>query len=354
MRGMTLQDPTDREPAAGERTGEVRIPVRIEPPTEPAAEPVAGRRGLNKGKLWAWAKLLVGAGIVGALIWKVGAAGFVEGFRVIDAGELLAALLIGLATTVLSAWRWCLVAHRLGLRLPLGRAVADYYRALFLNAVLPAGVLGDVHRAVRHGRDEGDVGAGVRAVVLERTAGQAVVVVAGCVVLLAGPTIAPARDIGLAVLIVASLVVFGYLAMRRWTGPDSRWRRTLDDVRHGLLARDAWPAVAVLSTAVLAGHITLFVIAAHAAGADLPAGQLVPLVIVSLLAMGLPVNVGGWGPREGATVLMFAAAGLGAAQGLTTAVVYGLLGLVASLPGALMLVRRRAERGQGRRQEVTA
>jgi hypothetical protein len=47
---------------------------------------------------------------------------------------------------------------------------------------------------------------------------------------------------------------------------------------------------------------------------------------------------------------MFAAAGFGAAQGLTTAVVYGLLGLVASLPGALMLVRRRQER----RQEVTA
>jgi uncharacterized membrane protein YbhN (UPF0104 family) len=122
-----------------------------------------------------------------------------------------------------------------------------------------------------------------------------------------------------------------------------------------LLARDAWPAVAVLSAAVLAGHITLFVVAAHAAGADAPAGKLVPIVIVALLAMGLPVNVGGWGPREGATVLMFAAAGFGAAQGLTTAVVYGLLGLVASLPGAVMLIRRRSpERRQARRGEVTA
>jgi glycosyltransferase 2 family protein len=313
-------------------------------------------RGLNKQKLWAWAKILIGVGIVVALVWKVGAGGFVQGFRVIDVGEVFAALVIGLGTTVLSAWRWCLVAHRLGLRLPLGRAVADYYQALFLNAVLPAGVLGDVNRAVQHGRSEGDVGAGVRAVVLERAAGQAVVIVAGVAVLLAGPSIAPARDIGLAVLIVASLFVFGYLALRRFTGPDSRWRRTLDDVRHGLLARDAWPAVAVLSAAVFAGHITMFVIAAHAAGADVPAGELVPLVIVALLAMGLPLNVGGWGPREGATVLMFAAAGLGAAQGLTTAVVYGLLGFVASLPGALMLVRQRQRRGrrQERRGVVTA
>jgi glycosyltransferase 2 family protein len=338
MRGLTME----RE--VGLTEGKVGPLIEQSPP----------KRGWSRKKLWAWAKILVGVGIVGALVWKVGAGGFIEGFRVIGPGQILAALFIGLGTTVLSAWRWCLVAHRLGLRLPLGRAVGDYYQALFLNAVLPAGVLGDVNRAVQHGRQEGDVGAGVRAVVLERTAGQAVVAIAGAVVLLAGPTIAPARDIGVAVLIVASLFVFGYLAMRRWTGPDSRWRRTLDDIRDGLLAREAWPAVSLLSAAVLAGHVTLFVIAARAAGTDAPAGVLVPLVLVSLLAMGLPVNVGGWGPREGATVLMFAAAGLGAAHGLTTAVVYGLLGLVASLPGAVMLVRRPQERRQERRGEVTA
>jgi uncharacterized membrane protein YbhN (UPF0104 family) len=346
MRSMTLEDPAERELIGGTEVAEVARPV----PDEPAP----ARRGFDTGKLWAWAKLLIGAGIVGALIWKLGAGGFIEGFRVIGAGEILAALGIGFGTTVLSAWRWRLVAHRLGLELPMRRAVTDYYRALFLNAVLPAGVLGDVNRAVQHGRESGDVGAGVRAVVLERTAGQAVVVIAGVVVLLGGSTIAPARDIGLAVLIVASLVVFAYLAMRRWIGPDSRWRRTLDDISHGLLARDAWPAVALLSAAVLAGHISLFVVAAHAAGTDAPAGKLVPIVIVALLAMGLPVNVGGWGPREGVTVLMFAAAGFGAAQGLTTAVVYGLLGLVASLPGALMLIRRSPRRRQARRGEVTA
>lgn len=299
-----------------------------------APEPVARKRS---GKLWAWLKLGIGVAIVGALMWKLGTGGFVAGLRVIDVADLVAALGIGLATTVLCAWRWCLVARRLGLRLPLGRAVADYYRALFLNAVLPAGVLGDVQRAVTHGKEEGDVGAGVRAVVLERMAGQAVVVVAGVVVLLAGP----ARDIGLAVMAGVAVLVLAYLVARRSIGTGSRWRRTMDDVRNGLLARDAWPGVALLSALALAGHITLFLIAMKAAGATQSPEQLLPIVVVALLAMGLPVNVGGWGPREGVTALMFAAAGLGAAQGLTAAVAYGLLGLVASLPGALMLVRRR-------------
>ncbi|GAB1513529.1 lysylphosphatidylglycerol synthase transmembrane domain-containing protein [Actinophytocola sp. KF-1] len=305
------------------------------PEREAAVEEKPVRAGA--GKLWAWLKLAVGAGIVVALVWKLGTGGFVAGLRVIDAADLLAALVIGLATTVLCAWRWCLVARRLGLRLPLGKAVADYYRALFLNAVLPAGVLGDVQRAVEHGREEGDVGAGVRAVVLERMAGQAVVIAAGAVVLLAGP----ARGAGLAIVAGVAVLALGYLVARRWIGTTSRWRRTVDDIRNGLLARDAWPGVALLSALALAGHVTLFLIAMKAAGATQSPEQLLPIVVVALLAMGLPVNVGGWGPREGVTALMFAAAGLGAAQGLTAAVAYGLLGLVASLPGALMLVRRR-------------
>lgn len=286
------------------------------------------------GKFWNWVKLAAGLAIVGALVWKLGGGGFVDGFRVLDGRDVLAALLIGLATTVLAAWRWVLVARRLGLRLSLGRAVTDYYRALFLNAVLPAGVLGDVQRAVTHGKEEGDVGAGVRAVVLERMAGQAVVMVAGVAVLLASP----ARDVGLVLVAALGVLVLAYLAARRWVGVGSRWRRTIDDVRDGLLARDAWPSVAMLSAAALTGHVTLFMFAMRAAGATQPLEQLLPIVIVALLAMGLPLNVGGWGPREGVTALMFGAAGLGAAQGLTAAVAYGLLGLVASLPGALTLV----------------
>jgi hypothetical protein len=80
------------------------------------------------------------------------------------------------------------VARGLGLRLSMRSAMADYYKALFLNAALPGGVLGDVDRAVHHGRGEGDVGRSVRAVVLERTAGQIVLVSVGLVVLLTVPS----------------------------------------------------------------------------------------------------------------------------------------------------------------------
>ena len=56
-----------------------------------------------------------------------------------------------------------------------------------------------------------------------------------------------------------------------------------------------------------------------------------------MLAMTLP-SIAGWGPREGVTAWVFAAAGLGASAGAATAVTYGVMVLAASLPGALVLV----------------
>ena len=70
---------------------------------------------------------------------------------------------------------------------------------------------------------------------------------------------------------------------------------------------------------------------------------MLPLALLVMLAMVLP-SVAGWGPREGATAWVFAAAGLGAEQGVATAVVYGVMVLVASLPGAAFLVVARFRR----------
>ncbi len=302
-------------------------------------------------RLFAWLRVLGAFAILGVLVWQLGSAAFLDGLGRISAPGVLAALLIGFATTLFSAGRWQIVATRLGLRLSLRTAVADYYRALFLNGVLPAGVLGDVHRAVQHGRDSGDVPRGVRAVVLERTAGQLVLITSAVTVVLVTPDVVPGafREVvtvtGIVVVLAAiAAIVAGRLFGGRWIHGESKVRRgfavALADLRLGLFTRETWPGVGFLSVATLAGHLALFVVAARVAGVAAPVGQLVPLMILALLAMGLPLNVGGFGPREGVCALLFGAAGLGAAQGVTVAVVYGVLTLVASLPGAGVLLVR--------------
>jgi glycosyltransferase 2 family protein len=49
-------------------------------------------------------------------------------------------------------------------------------------------------------------------------------------------------------------------------------------------------------------------------------------------------SIGGWGPREGVTAWAFGAGGLGAHRGVSTAVVYGVMVFVATLPGAVVLM----------------
>ncbi|MEP6762035.1 MAG: lysylphosphatidylglycerol synthase transmembrane domain-containing protein [Sporichthyaceae bacterium] len=301
--------------------------------------------------LWAWARVLGGAAILALLVWRLGTGPFLDGVRTIDGWSLAAAAGIAVLTTVCSAWRWCLVARGLGVGLPLTMAIAAYYRSQFLNTMLPGGVLGDVHRGVRHGRGVDDVGRGLRAVAWERSAGQVVQVVLTMLVLLALPS--PVRS---SMPVLSAAVVAGALgavllsrALPR-SGP-SRWARTLRaagaDIRNGLLAPRAWPGIVLASAVVVGGHTATFLIAARTAGSTASPARMLPLALLVLLATGVPTNVAGWGPREGAAAWAFGAAGLGVGQGVATAVVYGVMGIVASLPGAVVLVAVWLHRDRG-------
>ncbi len=327
------------------------------PPTglSPTGLPPTGPGAPMPRAFRAWIGPLGGMGILAFLLWRLGTGPFLDGLRLIDGWALAAALGIGVLTTVCCAWRWSLVAGGLGVRLPLRTAVAGCYRSVFLNATLPGGVLGDVHRAVRHGRDVGDVGRGIRAVVWERTAGQLVQLATAVIVLFAFPS--PVRAYMPAVTAAAVAGLFGAVlvslalqrsdptrwAQMRWVR--TRWARALrtakTDIRDGLLARRNWPRIVLASAVVVSGHLATFLIAARTAGSIAPLSHLVPLTLLALLAMGLPANVGGFGPREGVAAWAFGAAGLTAEQGVATAVVYGALVLVSSLPGAAILVLRR-------------
>ena len=233
------------------------------------------------------------------------------------------------------------MAGGLGVDLPLPAAVAAYYRALFLNVTLPGGIVGDVHRGVSHGRDVSDVGRALRAVAWERFAGQVVQVVLTLVVLLALPSPVHSSMPLVAIAVIAAVLCLVLVARARPGGRPVAWAwvrsAAAGDVRDGLLARRAWLGIALASALVVFGHAVIFLIAARTAGVTAPPSQILPLALLVMLAMVLP-SIGGWGPREGASAWVFGAAGLGAQQGVATAVVYGVMVLVASLPGAAVLV----------------
>lgn len=286
---------------------------------------------------WRTACWVIGASVLGLVLWSTGLDPFVAGIRSLDLPALALGAAIAVPVTVACAWRWRLVATGLGVGVEPAAAVTSCYRAQFLNTVLPGGVLGDVHRGVRHGRLAGDTGRGLRAVVWERTAGQVVQAVIAVGLLLVLPS--PVR--GLAGWLLVALVA--------GVGVAVLVRAVREDLRHGVLARTAWPGVVVASAVAVAGHLATYVVAARAVGVTASFATLLPLAVVVLVAAGLPTNVAGWGPREGVAAWVFAAAGLGAGQGVATAVAYGAIVAVASLPGAVVMVL-----GSARRRVVPA
>jgi glycosyltransferase 2 family protein len=301
----------------------------------------AGRGGATPRTAWRWAGVAAAAVTLAVLVWRLGTSPFLEGVRAVDGRALTAAAGLGALTTVCCAWRWKIVARGLGVDLPLGAAVAAYYRSQFLNLTVPGGIVGDVHRGISHGRDVSDVGRGLRAVAWERLAGQVVQAVLTIFVLLTLPSPVRAAMPPVAILLVVAVVVV-VLVARRWPGrAGSRWARirgaVARDIREGLLTGRAWLGIAVASALVVAGQAVVFMIAAGAAGTTVSPTTMLPLALLAMLAMVLP-SVAGLGPREGVTASVFAAAGLGAERGVATAVAYGVMVLVASLPGAAVLV----------------
>jgi uncharacterized membrane protein YbhN (UPF0104 family) len=296
-------------------------------------------------------RLAAGITVLWFLLRQVGAAPFNDGLRAVTWPAAAAAVTLTVLTTACSAWRWRVVARALGVDIGLPGAVCAYYRSLFLNSVLFGGVLGDVHRAVTHGRRAGDVVLGLRAVAWERLCGQVIQAVVTAVVLLTLPSpVRPALPYVLAgaagIAGCAALVVRG--AARRGRSPLTRAARAVSaDLRRGLLAPDVWPQVTLASVLVVAGHTATFVIAARVAGSTAPLGELVALLMVVQTVMVIPLSIGGWGLREGAAAWAFGAAGLGAATGVTVTTLYAVLMLAAVAPGAGLLLRDAVRRHRG-------
>jgi uncharacterized membrane protein YbhN (UPF0104 family) len=186
-----------------------------------------------------------------------------------------------------------------------------------------------------------DVGRALRSVVWERFAGQFVQILLAAIVLLVLPSPVEAFMPPTVAAIGVALFALVLLARARPGRVPAWWARVrgavAGDIQNGLLAHRAWLSISLASAVVVGGHAVTFLIAARTAGTTAPLSQMLPIALLVMVVTAVP-SVGGWGPREGAAAWAFGAAGLGAQHGVATGVVYGVMMLVASLPGAAVLV----------------
>ncbi|PWG64288.1 lysylphosphatidylglycerol synthase transmembrane domain-containing protein [Spiribacter halobius] len=289
-----------------------------------------------------WVRVGSSLALLAIVVAQLDATALADRLAALSPAWVAAAFAVTVGQVLLSAWRWRYTARCLGLPLGLATAVREYYVATLLNQTLPGGVLGDARRAWRHARDAAQPGPAVRAVVLERASGQLAMAVLVLAALLSGlgpqaaalpPGFARAGGGAAAAALLLGGLAFG-LRRRPWLRP---W---LADARRALLRPAVLPVQLLASLAVALSYVGVFALAALALGIEGAPADWLPLIPLVLLAMLIPVGFAGWGLREGVAALLWPLAGLPAADGVAASVTYGAVVLIASLPGALFLMRR--------------
>lgn len=288
----------------------------------------------------------VSIGLLAGLAWWLDLGTVVSRLAQMRFGWVLLAVAISVVQVAVLAWRWRFTAGCLGVDLSYTAAWREYYLSIFLNQVMPGGVVGDVSRAWRQARvqtrQREPAGPAVRAVIFERLSAQAVMTAVALVSLLALPVIVNrgSRLVlfgagAVAVVIVIAMVVW----MRRQSSAQSLVGQVLADLDAAHLSGPVFAAQLVSAAIVVGTYLGTYLTAARAVGMDTPLPVLLPLVAPVLMSMLIPVTVAGWGLREGAAAVLWGAVGLTAADGVLVSVAYGLLVLIGSLPGALFLMR---------------
>ncbi len=305
-----------------------------------------------------WLRVVVSGATLAVLAQVLDVRSIARRLSDLQGGWVALALLLSIAQVCISAGRWRYTAARLGVALRWPVAVSEYYLATFLNQVLPGGVMGDVSRAWRHRGESGVTGAAaVHAVILERLSGQIVMLGVASVSLavlaveLGGrPGVALLVALGVALLVTGVVVRAALPRLQALPVAGG----LIHDARRAVFARRAWFVQSSTSLVVVGSYIATWIAATRAVGIDTPALRLLPLVAPVLVTMLIPLTVAGWGVREAGAAALWASVGLTPADGVAVSVAYGLLVLVGSLPGGLVLGAALSRSPEGKDRGRTA
>lgn len=223
-------------------------------------------------------------------------------------------------------------------------------RALFIGAfggqVLPSGLGTDVLRGWLVARHT----VAIRRVVASLVADRLVALFAACLVLaLSGlgekrsslpipDLLAPAAAIATgAVLIAFVLWCSGSykLGVRLGVPVPLREIGTMDGV--ALRAKPILLATAI-ALAVQAAAVVIAALTARAYAVDASLDLWVSVIPLCVIAGAVPISINGWGVREATMIVLVAPAGIAAADALLVSATLGILNIVASLPGGVLML----------------
>lgn len=260
-----------------------------------------------------------------------------------------AAVLLHVVAAVAGTLRWRALLGARGLVLPLRTLLRSFLVGRFIGAFTPSTTGLDGYRALDVARRTGEPAASASVIVVEKLFGL-VAMATVCAVLLPfglaerlGP-VAIATALGMAVVAALGLFVLSSperarAVTRALPGP-ARGRG--EKIAAGLTGAGLGGRTMIVAMALgIATHLCLsatFAATARALGVELPLGELLGVGNAIVIAVLLPVSVGGVGVREGAAVALLAGAGVTTTDAVLVALLSYLAGQVPALAGGLCLL----------------
>ncbi len=253
---------------------------------------------------------------------------------------LLLGIVFQLLSTTLAAYRWYLVMRPLGYVHDFGFYLRSYFKGAFFNQGLPTSIGGDAIRVVdvaRQGCRKRDAFYGV---FIDRVLGLVGLLILNLAANALNPDLLP-QGVFLTINLLVACGVLGFvvlLLLRRleWL---KRWRitRLFHTISVNLsqvlvTPRDYFVQIG-LSVAV--HFLSLLAIFLIGRSIEMPFDLLTFLIVVPpvLLLTLVPVSLAGWGVREKAMIVLFTMIGADKVSALTMSILYGLVLVIASLPG---------------------
>jgi glycosyltransferase 2 family protein len=313
----------------------------------PEVDSHLGASRLSRSALLAL-KLVVTALCFWYLAWKIDPAQFLLVINTLNLWWTGLAVLTIMLQIPLVGLRWCKIIDALRAdRAPVrhGPIIAITMIASFLLQVVPTLAV-DTVRVVMLRRFGPGWREGLAGVIIDRMVSIVVLVAIGFVTLLLPSALTvnleyrvPAIEIFGAVLAVALGGVFSapYLASMLDQWPATRWVGKLSRATYYvLLGSGAGAAIAIIA---VSGHLLTIVtiwILGHALGLGISVVDASILFTVMVAVMLVPVSISGWGIRELAVITLLAERGVPVEQSLLLSLSFGLVLVVAALPGALV------------------
>lgn len=265
--------------------------------------------------------------------------------------DFLFAVGLVLLALVAGAWRWHALLRRAGMPLGIGRLARIYAVSTFSSSFLPTTAGGDVTRALLVTRRGPELRRVVVSILVDRAGGLAGLIGIAWIALAIEPGHVPSHT--RAILGWTTVVLsLGGLLVAVATLRDTRSVRRLVPDRLVAVARDArdvlrdyarspallssWLALSIVYQALIAFQLVML---GRAIDVELSfATAAIALTLVTLITL-VPISIGGFGVREGSYVVLLGSVSIAASDATLISVLSVATLLVASLPGAYLIMR---------------